>query len=155
MVSNIFLLLLEYRKIDLKKPCFHLSMRKSWINDKITTFPELIRELRTWGNWTIWNSWRGSLLHGERDAWVGPSMADQGRRRCQPPYLCPHRRKGMPVSRNKYYLPQPPLVPIRCLTFNKKLIVMLKGKKEQIWRDKASIRNRYEWDVGLSNINLK
>ena len=121
MVSNIFLLLLEYRKIDLKKPCFHLSMRKSWINDKITTFPELIRELRTWGNWTIWNSWRGSLIHGERDAWVGPSMADQSRRRCQPPYLRPHRRKGMPVSRNKYYLPQPLLVPIRCLTFNKKL----------------------------------
>ena len=51
--------------------------------------------------------------------WI--TCAEQGRKRCQPPFLYPDSTNGIAVSRHKCCLPQPLQVYARCLAFNKKL----------------------------------
>lgn len=105
----------------MKRICFHLSMSKldKWQNYNFSWTLQKTKDMRQLNNMKPLEGQPCSRR--ERDVWIGSSMAGRGRKRCQPPYSYPHRMKGMPVSRNQSYLPQPLLVPVRCLTFNKKL----------------------------------
>lgn len=103
----MFCLILECRKQEKKKKKSHAPIYQWEKLDKWQSYNLLWTYQRTTDTRKLnnLNWWRDNFLQREKECIEWITCAEQGRKRCQPPFLYPDSTNGTAVSRHKcYYL---------------------------------------------------